>query len=595
MYNAKGTIESALKEVQSKKWVLPAIQREFVWRPEQICRLFDSLLRGYPFGTFLFWKVPASQSHQYRFYDFVRDYHERDAPHCPDHPTLHRQELLAILDGQQRLTALNIALFGSMATRDSYKWRNNPNAYPRRILCLDLLGDPSEEDQEGEEPGYGFSFRKEDETGVVTEDGRLWFPARNVMGLSDGPEMHEALSRFGLSVEQMKKPFKRLDRLYRAVRQETLVHGYEEREADLSRVLSIFIRMNSGGTALSYSDLLLSIAVAQWSKLDARREIHDLVDELNDIGLGFNLSHDFVLKAGLMLTEIKSVGFKVENFTNENMALLEEGWGKIKEALMVTVQLAASFGLNSQVLRAESALLPIAYYVHRHALKLHFVDAPAHAEEREEIRGWLVRSLLKPSGIWGSGLDTLLTALRDVMKAAPADGPFPAAELSQAMAARGKPLTFSPEEIEELLDLAYGDRSKRTFLLLSLLYPHLSLKNHFHIDHVFPRASFYRNKLKAFGFDSEKIAELQDRVDRLPNLQLLEGLQNNAKLATPPHDWIKQTFPDKVGRTAYCQRHDLGEIPDDLTGFTEFYGHRREKMRGRVTALLGSGSSPIEQ
>lgn len=593
MYNAKGTIESALKEVQSKRWVLPAIQREFVWRPEQICRLFDSLLRGYPFGTFLFWRVPAKQSHQYRFYDFVRDYHERDAPHCPDHPTLYEQELLAILDGQQRLTALNIGLFGSMTVRDSHKWRNNPNAYPKRVLCLDLLGAPSEEEQEGEEPGYGFSFRKKEETGVVTEDGRLWFPASKVMELNGGPDMHKALTKFGLSAEQMQEPFERLDRLYRAVRQETLIHGYEERDADLSRVLSIFIRMNSGGTALSYSDLLLSIAVAQWSTLDARREIHDLVDELNNIGLGFALSHDFVLKAGLMLTDIKSVGFKVENFTNENMAILEKGWGKIKEALMVTVQLAASFGLNSQVLRAESSLLPIAYYVHRRGLQPHFVDAPAHASEREQIRGWLVRSLLKPSGIWGSGLDTLLTALRDILKAAPENAPFPVAELSQAMAGRGKPLTFSVEEIDELLDVAYGDRNKRTFLLLSLLYPHLSLKNHFHIDHVFPRAEFYRNKLKAYGFDSNKIEDLQDRVDRLPNLQLLEGLLNNAKLATLPYEWLK-TFPDDARRTVYRNVHDLGEIPEDLNGFTEFYDKRRELMKAKVTALLGPGATPSD-
>lgn len=591
MYNAKGTIESALKEVQSKRWVLPAIQREFVWRPEQICRLFDSLLRGYPFGTFLFWRVPANQSHQYRFYDFVRDYHERDAPHCPDHPTLYQQELLAILDGQQRLTALNIGLFGSMTVRDSHKWRNNPNAYPKRILCLDLLGAPSEQDQEGEEPGYGFAFKKKDETGVVTEDGRLWFPASKVMDLNGGPDMYQALSKFGLSVEQMQEPFNRLDRLFRAVRQETLIHGYEERDADLSRVLSIFIRMNSGGTALSYSDLLLSIAVAQWSTLDARREIHDLVDELNQIGLGFALSHDFVLKAGLMLTDIKSVGFKVENFTNENMAILENGWGKIRDALTVTVQLAASFGLNSQVLRAESALLPIAYYIHKRRHKPHFVDAPNYAEEREEMRGWLVRSLLKPSGIWGSGLDTLLTALRDILKATPDEAQFPTAELSQAMAARGKALTFSPEEIDELLDVAYGDRNKRTFLLLSLLYPHLSLKNHFHIDHVFPKSAFHRNKLKALGFDSGKVAELQDRVDRLPNLQLLEGLLNNAKLATLPKEWLK-TFPSDVAQTSYCQLHDLGDIPADLTGFTEFYDKRRELMKAKVTALLGATPSP---
>jgi uncharacterized protein DUF262 len=30
------------------QYYLPAIQREFVWQPEQIIQLFDSLLRGYP-------------------------------------------------------------------------------------------------------------------------------------------------------------------------------------------------------------------------------------------------------------------------------------------------------------------------------------------------------------------------------------------------------------------------------------------------------------------------------------------------------------------------------------------------------------------
>ena len=45
--------------------------------------------------------------------------------------------------------------------------------------------------------------------------------------------------------------------------------------------MQIFIRTNSGGTVLSYSDLLLSVAVTQWSKYDAREEIHQLVNDLN--------------------------------------------------------------------------------------------------------------------------------------------------------------------------------------------------------------------------------------------------------------------------------------------------------------------------
>jgi hypothetical protein len=96
----------------------------------------------------------------------------------------------------------------------------------------------------------------------------------------------------------------------------------------------------------TYSDLLLSIAVAQWTKVDARSEIHKLVDELNRIGAGFDLSQDFVLKAGLMLADIASVGFKVENFTRPNMAVLEANWPNIRAALARTVELAASFGLN---------------------------------------------------------------------------------------------------------------------------------------------------------------------------------------------------------------------------------------------------------
>ena len=42
------TIKTALDRVQSQEYVLPSIQREFVWKPDQICGLFDSLMQGYP-------------------------------------------------------------------------------------------------------------------------------------------------------------------------------------------------------------------------------------------------------------------------------------------------------------------------------------------------------------------------------------------------------------------------------------------------------------------------------------------------------------------------------------------------------------------
>ena len=49
MYQTGLTIKDALSSVSNNLYVLPAIQREFVWDDEQICRLFDSLMQGYPF------------------------------------------------------------------------------------------------------------------------------------------------------------------------------------------------------------------------------------------------------------------------------------------------------------------------------------------------------------------------------------------------------------------------------------------------------------------------------------------------------------------------------------------------------------------
>ena len=94
-----------------------------------------------------------------------------------------------------------------------------------------------------------------------------------------------------------------------------------EKSEELDKVLQIFIRINQGGTKLSYSDLLLSIATAQWKKLDASKVIHEFVDKINDIGKGFNFNKDFVLKSCLVLADIKDIKFKVDNFSSENMSV----------------------------------------------------------------------------------------------------------------------------------------------------------------------------------------------------------------------------------------------------------------------------------
>lgn len=580
MYHPGGTIEQAVNEITQNNYVLPAIQREFVWRPEQIERLFDSLMQGYPFGAFLFWKVVPKTATEFQFYDFVRDYNEFKGVHSPKVEVPKGLGVTAVLDGQQRLTALNIGLRGSMRLKLKGKHKKNPEAYPVRYLYINLLHDGSET-----ENGAYYEFKFLEPKIAESDESKCWFRVGEILNFTSLAAIPDFVEEeYDFEKEQRKAARTTLNRLFEVIRSNPNVAYYEETSQELNRVLNIFIRLNSGGTILSYSDLLLSIAVAQWTELDAREEIHSLVDALNDVGAGFNFSHDFVLKAGLMLSDIASVGFKVDNFSKKNMGILQDNWPSIRSALTRTVQLASSLGLSGANLRAESSLLPIAYYLYKIESPEGFEIKGKYKSDRAAIRGWLFRSLLKPSGIWGSGLDTLLTTLRDVLKKAPHNS-FPADALARVMSKRGKQLTFSEDELYELLDMSYGD--KRAFLLLSMLFPHVDLKNQFHVDHVFPISRFTSSKLTKSGFSEEKQEEMQEWANTVANLQLLEGQLNKEKSASLPKAWLKEGFDNKKARDNYCDLHSLGEVPGDLGGFLDFANARYEVLFKRLSAELG--------
>lgn len=581
MYQAGGTIKGLLDKVAEQEYLLPAIQREFVWKPEQICRLFDSLLQDYPFGTFLFWKIKPENREKYQFYQFMQHYHERDNYHCENVSKLPDREFTAVLDGQQRITALNIGLRGSFAWKLNGKWWSNDDAFPVRYLYLNLLGEPNLETGSK----YQFEFLTEDR-GRIISDSEYWFKVARIMNEDEDELVDEVQDSVVLTADQKKEARKALRELYRTIHFKDKIAYYEESDQSLEKVLNIFIRMNSGGTTLSYSDLLLSIAVAQWDDLEAREEIHNLVDEMNRVGDGFNISKDLVLKAGLMLSDIGSVGFKVENFFNkENMAILEANWHSIKEALILAIQLLASYGFNAQNLRANSAVLPLAYYLYHRQLDLSYLSRVEHAEDRERIRHWLVRSMLKASGIWGSGLDTLLTLLRADIQQFGSDN-FPVDKIESTMQQRGKSLRFDDEEVDELAELSY--KNPRTFALLTLIFPGFDFSHHFHVDHIYPKGLFTKSKLTKAGVPEELQDQMIEASNRLPNLQLLEGSVNNQKRQKMPHDWYMQQWPNSDARKSHLQSQAISSLPEEIQDFMSFYDQRHETLLARIRVALSS-------
>lgn len=588
-FGSNGTIREVLDAVHSRRLVLPAIQREFVWSPEQICHFFDSLMRGYPFGTFLFWKVASDRSRDFKWYDFVLNYHEKDSPHCPELGEIANQELTAVLDGQQRLTALNIGLRGSMAwklPRAHYKFSQN---FPIRHLYLNVLGEVDEE----QGTRYQFAFLRED-TPRDSSEKACWFKVSDMLGIRALGEVNKWVNENALPDHLIPQALETLSVLYEVVHIKPAITCYEEHSEEIEQVLQIFIRMNSGGTFLSYSDLLLSIAIAQWRRHDARKEIHGLVDDLNEVGRGFGFTKDFVLKAGLMLCDV-NVAFRVDNFNQSSMGKLEESWPAVKRALLLTVELISRFGLSRDNLSSANALLPIAYYLYRQGCDDSFLTRTRFHEDREAIRLWLFRSLLK-QGTWaGGGVDGVLTELRQVLSRADDNG-FPLQAIMRVMHRRNKSLGFTDDEIEDLADMRFADR--RVFLLLSLLFPFLDLEHHFHVDHIFPRARFSEEDLDNAHIPASERQSYYEMMDGLPNLQLLEGSKNTEKQAMLPKDWLKRlTGGDSVTQQAYMDRHLLGDVPSDFHGFKDFYEARLKRLEGRIRDILGADreATPAEK
>ncbi|KGM14430.1 DUF262 domain-containing protein [Cellulomonas bogoriensis] len=579
-YQPPTTIVETLRRIQSGELILPAIQREYVWRPSQVVALFDSLMRGYPIGGFLSWKVEPETVRQFRFYGFLKDYSEFDARHCPSLDVPPSRPVTAVLDGQQRLTSLNIGLRGTYAHRVSGGWRNNPQAYPTRRLYLNLGAFAPEN-----EAGLIYDFRlltEKQHAAARDESDAVWFPVSEIFEARESFDVWGIAAGLGLGDDAEVR--RMLSRLWDAVHNRPLVHFYEETDQDVERVLDIFIRVNSGGTVLSYSDLLLSIATAQWKERDAREAIHGLVDNLNRTGAGFDFSQDVVLKAGLVLARVGDFAFRVKNFNAENMALLQREWDAIGESLVLAAELLSDFGLSDATLSADSVLIPVAYYVHTRGLTEAYRTRGADAADRASLRSWVLRSLVMP-GVWGSGLDTLVRDLRDVLNREGSEG-FPARAIEARMAALGKPLVLSDEQVEDILDLGYG--RSRTFAVLAMLFPHVDTRNVHHVDHVFPRSLFHRSRLRDAGLSEEEIDDVQGKRDLLPNLQLLEGPTNIEKSNQLPAAWAADRYGSGEAYERYLDRHDLGWLPSSAAEFARFFDERRERLARRIRAVLVS-------
>ena len=551
------TIKQSIDNIDNGNFLLPAIQRRFVWTTEQIEMLFDSIMQDYPINTFMLWEVTDKKiKNKFRFYDFLKKYIEYEGGNNEERKTKGYTDFKAIIDGQQRLNSLYIGLKGSYAYKNyvyrKRKYQENEQDFPSRKLYLDLLN--LIENDENKKV-YDFRFlinnkhikENENETKkIINSDGKeeeikcFWFDVTDILGFENEHSVIMYLNKYSLDIGNF--PGKTLLLLFKLINEKPLINYYLETDQNFDKVLYEFIRTNAGGTTLSFADLLMSIITASWEKgkstKGAREEIDGIIKEVKNIG--FDISQDFVLKTTLVLFS-NDIRYSLKNFDSRTIKTIKDEWGNITLSIKSTFELIKSISFNNHSLRAKNAVIPIIYFIYSKRIFNEINKDNKHSENKRLIKKYLHISLLNK--LFGGSSDGFLKRIRDVLKKNQSET-FPFDKLKETFKGSNRSFYLDADRISMILRTSYD--SLDSFYVLSLLFPtfNFEFKNP-NIDHLHPKNSFTVENLKEYS--EEKREFYQNNYNTVLNLALLSEEQNKSKNKSALKGWIERQEKNNAG------------------------------------------------
>ena len=528
---------------------LPNIQRPFVWDEEQICRLFDSILREYPISTLLIWKTDSG----IRRRKFIDNWsgNLKISPYFVPEDT---KKKCLVLDGQQRLQSLYIGLCGSFDGKELHFNISSGSA----SLPDDIR--------------YHFEFLPAGKAAypwVKFKD--LVFSNRKKRDLM---QSLEASAPRELSLDEKNRLEDNLDLVDRTFKMEEVITYQELDGIDNPSVytdedvVEIFIRANSGGTKLEKSDLLFSLLNATWDVADNRME--ELLDDLNRHG--FDFDRDFVLKTCLVLLG-QGARYEVSKFRKDGVRqAIEQQWDDLSDAIRDVADFVRSktYIQGDSALPSYLALIPLIYVRH------HYPKAWAEAQN---VENFLIRSLL--AGAFSGQSDRLLDALVRRFKELER---FDAEEAFGVIRSQNRSLEITRDRF---FHMGYG--SKTIHLLFNLWYPafshHPAYDNNLpQVDHVFPQSRLKATRVVSEETGRSAAAYGSDIINQLANCMLLTRAENGAggKGDTPPDAWF-------AGKSAeYFAMHLIPQDPAlwQMDRYPDFIEARKQLIAEKFSWLL---------
>jgi len=230
--------EALFVEIDSGQIKLPMFQREFVWEKEQSSKLIDSILKGFPIGTFIFWKTKEE----------LRSYKEVGNHKLPE--TDKGDYVQYILDGQQRITSLYAIRKGIRITKDGRE-------VDYRDIFINLDYDP-----------------ENDEQIVVTEQqtGKRYVSVHRVLTSQVTDLLDEFPNRETLKqIESYKNKLTNYD-----------FSTITIKDYPIEVACEVFSRINTGGKSLTVFEIMVAKTYDEAKKFDLAEKYELLRDGSDD-------------------------------------------------------------------------------------------------------------------------------------------------------------------------------------------------------------------------------------------------------------------------------------------------------------------------
>lgn len=582
------TIQEYVNNVVEGRVILPAMQRDFVWKKEKIYALYESLMLGYPIGTFIVWKVNSEIIKKYAFNEFVKDYVAReDVSQKRRICSNEYSEYFAVLDGQQRITAFVIGLTGSYSEKTKLKNADGTPKYTKKVLCINFLYEKQEESA----CEYEFRFvAEENAKNVVEDNGRhcYWMPVSEVINST----LWDILSEFEKKYEKKKgsEIVKTAELLRKVLIEKQNIYTYVAKKEKLEDVIDIFLRVNSLGQPLEASDLILSSATSCIVDEDVHDLLRRTINSINDLS-NIKINKDFILTAGLMCIEAESISLGKACSRKEMLeAIFKTHWEGLVKAIREAVRLVDYVGFGKLNL-TRNILCVIVYYLFKINVKDNYYKSSTERARKDRvlIRQWILRALIKKVFMDGTGA-TLLRIRKLILDNYKKEKLFPLDALLWGDFSRSN-LKIDESNIDDLLELKYTD--KRVLPVLAEIQRQVDVNN-MEVDHIFSKATINQKRRFKKLYKNESNVDVnaeQDkykrRVDCLSNLQLLEKGENCSKGDLEYKDWVKDKTED------FRVVHVLPEGEYEFKDFIKFVEKRNELLRARLERAFPASVAEI--